>query len=811
MVLKMKRKFRLLFIALFMFFAGFSQTNAIISGRIIDQVTKQSLPFASVTAALKSDGKLHAGTVSKEDGRFILENIPQGDYILKIAFIGYSEKEIPVLIGKLNSVFDLGKIELKPQNENLNEVTIEARKAAVTANFDKKVFDVSSNVAQTGGSVLDVMKTMPGVSVSQDGKVILRGSDKEVILMDGKQSSLTGYGNQKGLDNIPASNIEKIEIINNPSAKYDASGMAGIINIIYKKETQIGLNGDIGLNVGIGALSKPKNDLPTQLGSYDYNPKLSPSLNLNYKTRDVNFFLQSEVLGQKKLPNNEFTTRNYTDGRRIVSQVPENRTQIHYIVNGGMDWNINKMNSMTFSVIYDWERHIDTAQVPFIDLSTQKRLRYWNWKEDEITGYMNYAVNFKHKFEQPGHEFRINAQYTKGWEDESYHLNDSSAIRQKGSDATHILATEHTTGLSFDYVKPLRSGRIETGAKFQNRTLPVEYTITPGTNSIIYPGMGNWSDWGENILAGYVNYILEKSKFDIEGGLRAEYTKVYYDISPENIYYKQNDSYDYFEFFPNIRITSKLNARNSVSAYFNRRIDRPGEPELRIFPKYDDPELLKVGNPYLRPQFTQSFELAYKRIWNSGSVFLSGYYRSINDPFMRVYSIDNSNSNYDIVNKIYQNTGHSTNTGFEVLVSQQVSKPWKLSGSINAYENVNDAYQGLLLFPYERSFSIEETSDLSWDFKLNNQILLPKKIQIQLTAIYYSPKNLPQGKQYARSSIDAGFKKAVFKGKGEFTFSASDILNNFGIKQEFTEEGFLALYENYFETQVFRIGLKYKL
>ncbi len=794
-----------------MFFAGFSQSNAIISGRIIDQENKQALPFASVTATLKSDGKLHAGSVSKEDGRFILENIPQGNYIIKVAFIGYSNKEIPVLLGKLNSVFDLGKIELQPQSETLDEVTIAAQKAAVTANFDKKIFDVSSNSAQSGGSVLDVMKTMPGVSVSQDGKVILRGSDKVVILMDGKQSSLTGYGNQKGLDNIPASNIEKIEIINNPSAKYDASGMAGIINIIYKKENQNGLNGDVGLNVGIGALTKPKNDLPTQLGSYANNPKLSPSLNLNYKTRDLNFFLQSEVLGQKKLPNNEFTTRNYTDGRKIVSQVPENRTQIHYILNGGMDWSIDEMNSMTVSVIYDWERHIDTAQVPFIDMSTQKRLRYWNWKEDEITGFMNYAVNFKHKFAQPGHEFRINAQYTKGWEDESYHLNDSSALRQKGSDATHILATEHTTGLSFDYVKPLRSGRVEGGAKFQNRSLPVEYTITPGVNSIIYPGMGNWSDWGENISAGYVNYILEKPKFDIEGGLRAEYTKVYYDISPENIYYNQNDSYDYFELFPNIRITSKLNSNNSLSAYFNRRIDRPGEPELRIFPKYDDPELLKVGNPYLRPQFTQSVELAYKYLWNSGSVFLSGYYRNIKDPFMRVYSMDTSNPNYDIVNKIYQNTGRSKNSGFELLVSQQILKSWKLSGSINAYENVNEAYQGLLLFPYERSFSIEETSDLSWDFKINNQILLPKKIQIQATAIYYSPKNLPQGKQYARSSIDLGLRKTVFKGKGELTFSASDILNNFGIKQEFTEAGFSALYENYYETQVFRIGFKYKL
>lgn len=801
----------LIVIAFFILFYSFGQTKAVISGHVIDLNNKQALPFAQISINLKADDRLLTGTVSKEDGRFILENIPQGEFHVKISFIGYSEIVIPLLVGKLNSVFDLGRIELEPQIENLDEVTIEAQKAIVAANFDKRTFDVSNNIAQSGGSVMDVMKTMPGVTVSQDGKVILRGSDKVAILMDGKQSSLTGYGNQKGLDNIPASNIERIEIINNPSAKYDATGMAGIINIIYKKQNTSGLNGDFGLNYGLGALTKPKADLPTKLGSYDFNPKYSPSLNLNYKTKDLNFFLQSEVLRQRRLPNNEFTTRNYSDGRRIISQVPENRTQTHYIVNGGVDWLLDDQNTITFSGIYDWERHIDTAQVPFIDMSTDKRLRYWSWKEEEITGYMNYAVNFRHKFAQPGHELKANAQYTKGWEDEGYHLNDSSAIRTNGNDATHILATEHTTSFSIDYVKPLRSGRVETGTKLQIRTLPVEYTITPGVKSIIYPGMGDWSDWGENIYAGYVNYVLEKPKYDIEAGLRAEYTKVFYDISPENIYYKQNDSYDYFKFFPNVRLTSKLNSNNIISVYFNRRVDRPGEAELRIFPKYDDPELLKVGNPYLRPQFTQSFELAYKRLWNSGSVFVSGYYRLINDPFMRVYSIDNSNPQYNIVNKIYQNTGRSTNTGVELLFSQQVSKPWKLSGSINIYENVNKAFQGTLLFPYKRSFAIEETSDLSWDLKINNQIVLPKQWQIQLTAIYYGPKNLPQGKQWERSSIDAGLKKSVFKGKGEITFSASDIFNNFGIKQEYQEADFTALYENYFETQVFRIGIKYKL
>lgn len=798
-------------IAVFLFVGinAFAQNGATVSGRIFDGETNQALPFASVTINSAENNSIISGTISDENGRFVISGIAKGEYVVKCSFVGYQSSEIPLLVGELNTNFDLGKITLSVSTEQLDEVTIQAKREIVSADLDKKIFNVENNIAQSGGSVLDAMKTMPGITVDQGGKVMLRGSDKVSVLIDGKQSSLTGFGNQKGLDNIPAANIESIEIINNPSAKYDASGMAGIINIIYKKEKETGFNGDIGIAHGYGVLSKPKEDLPTNLGSYSFTPKYIPSLNLNYKTEKLNFFLVSEVLFQQKLPNNEFTTRMYDDGRKTISQVPENRKQTHYIVNGGVDFLIDKNNTVTLSGIYDWEHHIDTAQVPFINMNTRQCYRFWHWNEDEITGYMNYTINFNHKFAEPGHELDAHVQYTKGWEDESYFLNDSSAVRQ-GKDATHIIATEHTTNVALDYVKPLRSGRLEAGAKLQWRRLPVEYTITPGENSIIYQGMGDWSDWGEDIYAGYLNYVYEKPKLDIEGGLRAEHTSVFYTIAPENIYYPNNDSYNYFELFPNIRLTLKLDKQNRISAFYNRRIDRPGEPELRIFPKYDDPELMKIGNPYLRPQFTQTFELAYKLLWEGGSVFLSGYHRIIEDAFQRVYSIDDSNPDYSIINKIYQNTGSATNTGIELVFSQNIKDFWKLSGSLNGYNNVIDEYQGTMLFPTQRPFTIAESSDKTWDVKLNNQFDLPKGMQIQLTGVYYAPKDIPQGKQLARSSVDLGIKKMVLKGKGEIIFSFSDIFNDFGLRQEIKGDGFDALYENYFETQVVRLGFKYK-
>jgi hypothetical protein len=424
-----------------------AQSNTTLSGQVVNLETKEVLPFASV-AVFNSKNLLINGSVASDDGRFIIKGLGEGKYNVKVSCIGHNNSQMEILIGKLNTNYDLGKIGLSLISTELGEVVVAGKNSEITPQLDKKTFDISNGIAQSGGSVMDAMKAMPGVTFDQEGKVILRGSDKVLVLIDGKQSSLTGFGNQKGLDNIPVANIERIEIINSPSAKYDASGMAGIINIVYKNER---------------------------------------------------------------------------------------------------------------------------------------------------------------KFRQPGHLLSANLQYTKGWEDETYHINDSSQVRKQGRDVTSILAIEHT----------------------------LNFTI------------------------------------------------VYYDIDPANTYFKQNDAYDYFSLFPNVRLAYKPNERNKLSLFFNRRIDRPGEPELRMYAKSDDHELIKVGNPYLRPQFTQSAELGYKTNWRNGSIFISGYIRSILDPYMRVYTQDNTNSTYDIILKSYANTEKAMNKGVELVISQQITKFWKFSGNMN--------------------------------------------------------------------------------------------------------------------------------
>ena len=361
---------------------------------------------------------------------------------------------------------------------------------------------------------------LPGVTVDQEGHVLLRGSDKVAILMDGKQSSLTGYGRQTGLDSIPANNIDRIEIINNPSSRYDASGMAGVINIVYKEDKELGPTWRCrpdprprARSLGARPIFRPILEVMPAIR----RPFRASTLTTIRRTgtpisRPKSFF-------RRALPNNEFTTRYYDDGREIRSQVPENRHQIQHVVKAGADWRADDNDTLSFSSIFDREHHRDRAEVPFIDAATMQRLRFWFWTEQETTGYLNFTSNFKHEFGDAGHELKFGAQYTRGWEDESYYLNEVSPIRT-GTDETHLNAVEHTIPVTLDYVRPMKSGRLEAGAKLQIRRLPIDYDVVRGPQSVIYPGLGDTSKWGENIYAGYLNYVHEKRSYAVEAGIR---------------------------------------------------------------------------------------------------------------------------------------------------------------------------------------------------------------------------------------------------------------------------------------------------
>jgi outer membrane receptor for ferrienterochelin and colicin len=265
---------------------------------------------------------------------------------LEVTYIGYRKYSSPVFIGSNSEFIDLGTILLEEDVQQLDEVVVTAQQDAVAGAMDKKTYSVDDNVSQSGGSVLQAMNNLPGVT-TQDGQVQLRGNNQVVVLIDGKQTAITGFGRQNGLDNIPASAIEKIEIINNPSAKYDANGNAGIINIVLKKEEQKGLNGKVSLSTGLGALWVRKENLPGIRPQYQATPKINPSLSLNYRKKKINLFLQADNLYTETLNKNEFVTRTYEEGTVINQQLKRNRNTNFFTSKAGIDWFMNDYNTLT--------------------------------------------------------------------------------------------------------------------------------------------------------------------------------------------------------------------------------------------------------------------------------------------------------------------------------------------------------------------------------------------------------------------------------------------------------------------------------
>ncbi|MCW3079379.1 TonB-dependent receptor [Segetibacter sp.] len=797
-----------LMISFFIFSAKVvAQTNKItLSGLVKESKGKEGIPYVNVALKNAKDSSFVLGTITNEEGRFTMADVKSGNYNLEISYIGFQSKTQPVLVGQLSAFLDLGNIELDRDSRVLDAVTVTSAQASgVSDKMDKKSFSIADNVSQAGGSVLQAMNNLPGVTTSQDGKVQLRGSDKVAVLIDGKQTALTGFGSQTGLDNIPASAIDRIEIINNPSAKYDANGNAGIINIIYKKNKQEGFNGKIGLMTGLGALWQKRENLPGIRPQYQRTPKINPSLSLNYRKNKVNTFLQGDWLYTETLNRNEFTTRFYDNGDIVQQQAKRNRNTSYATVKTGVDYNINSQNSLTVSGFFNREKIIDRGDIPYFNNDLSKRNRLWQFLEDEVKYTVTATVGYLHKFKQPGHSLNINYNYTWHREDEKYFFTNIMPTFT-GQDAFAMLSDEYVNDFTVDYVRPLKHGRFEGGLKFRLRSIPINMQFFPGLNSPIDFQAGGFAEYRETIPAAYGNYVYESNKFELEAGLRMEYVRVDYEVNPNHNTYK-SDGYTYTQPFPNVRLAYKLNDNNKVSFFYNRRVDRPNEVDIRIFPKYDEPELLKVGNPALRPQFTNSFELGYKSNISKGSIYTALYHRIIDGTITRIATQVPGST---ILYNVFQNAGRSYNTGAEVVLQQNISKAFSYNASANVYRNRINSFSVVNRYPVPSVYTSETDNATSGNVKLNGLFHLPKQVDVQLTGIYLAPDIIPQGRIGSRLSVDLGIKKQVQKGKGELFLNGTDILNTLNIRKDIKGNGFRYETVDYYETQVFRLGYSYK-
>lgn len=799
-----QRIFTTILLVLCTFYYSFSQSTVTISGIIKEQKLKIEIPFANVVLITVKDSVFIGGAISGLDGRFSIANVKSGDYILKVSSLGFKNKTQNLFVGKLSPFIDLNTIELDEDASQLKEVVIKEKTEIISDRMDRKFFSLKDNLTQTGGSVLQAMQNLPSVTV-QDGKVQLRGNDKVVVLIDGKQTALTGFGSQSGLDNIPASAIEKIEIINNPSSKFDANGNAGIINIIYKKNKQEGLNGKVGLTTGLGSLWQRKDNFPGIRPQYTFTPKINPSVALNYRKDKLNVFFQGDYLYAESLNKNEYVVRTYDNGDVINQQLKRNRNTHFTTIKTGIDYNINEQNSFTVSGMFGSEKIIDRGDQPFYNGDFSQRLRLWQFLEDELKTTLMGTAFYQHKFKQAGHLLNVGFNYTFHREDEKY-FYDNYLPASTGTDAFKLLSDEQVYDFNLDYVKPLKYGHLETGLKLRKRDIPTNMNFVPGINSVLDSNAGGPATYKEIIPAIYGNYVFENKSWEAEIGLRLEYVKIDYQVGANHPTYKSS-GYDYAQPFPNMRFAYKLNDNNKFSIFYNRRVDRPNEVDIRIFPKYDDAEIIKVGNPALGPQFTNTIEMGYKTSWRKGSLYGALYHKFANGTITRISStMPGSN----LIYAIFQNAGKSYNTGVELILAQEVSKKYTVNISTNAYRNQIYAFSVTNFYPVTNIFSASQQELFSGNIKLNNTFHFAKAIDAQITAIYLAPDIIPQGKMSGRFSIDIGIKKSIQNGKGELFLNATNLFNTLVTRKEIQGQGFRYTSVDYYETQVIRFGYNYK-
>ena len=799
-------RFLSIMISIFLSLPGWGQVAKVtVSGTVKDKKSETELPYVNVVIKSEVDSLFVGGTVTNEKGLFTLAGISPGNYILELSFVGYTQKQVPLLVGRLSEFLDLGIVDLEENPTTLAEVVVEGEQDAVVETMEKKVFSIEDNINQSGGSLLQVMQTLPGVTISQEGTVRLRGSDRVTVLIDGKQTALTGFGNQTSLDNIPASAVERIEVINNPSAKYEANGNAGIINIIYKKEVKEGFNGKVGLALGVGALWIKKENYPTIGPQYQNTPKINPSVSLNYRKKKVNVFLQADNLYTKTLNKNEFVDRYYDNGEIVKQQTRRNRDTNIVTAKGGMDWYVDDHNTIAASALFSSEKILDHGEEPFFNDDLSERLHLWQFLEDELKTTVTFSASWQHKYSKPGRLLNVGYNYTFHREDEKYFFTNIYPDFT-GEDSFKLISDEHVTDVTIDYVHPLRYGRFESGFKFRYREIPTDMQFFPGENSPLDVNAGGYANYKEIIPVVYGNYIFESEKFEAEVGLRLEYVDIYYDVDPNHNTY-ESDGYNYTQPFPNLRLAYKFNTNHTLSFFYTRRVDRPNEVDIRIFPKYDDVEIIKVGNPGLRPQFTNSVELGYKMSSDHGYLYTAVYHKRMEATITRIASIQPGSN---VIYNIFQNAGDSHSSGFEIILSHNFQSWATVNLNLNGYKNTIEAFTVVNEYPAENTFTAESQQMYSGSIKLNGLFHLPHKTDLQISSVYLAPDVVPQGKTYSRFSIDVGAKKIIQNGKGELFINASDLANTQRIKKEVKGDGFRYLSTDYYETQVIRVGYNLK-
>lgn len=739
-------------------FVGFAQERFSISATIIDNVTKDKLPFATITLKDIATDRLIGGAVSDENGKIIVKSNVNSVKI-QVDYVGY--ETLILEKNNLSKKYSLGVLGLTPKENQLAGVDLVGRRSDVEIRLDKRVYNVGQNLNAKGTNVSDVLENIPSISLDIDGNLELRGSTNVRILIDGKPSGLVGVNGIDALADLPAESIERVEVITAPSARYQAEGSSGIVNIILAKNTLKGLNGVFNASAG-------------KYDSYGANASL------NYKTGKLNFFTNSGYRDNTDIGGafqdnryamatayDQFVESRYFDRRRMGTNV-----------NLGFDFNPSEKTKLTFSYTQnqrDGDDRTTNDQNHFLSKNVvTKSLR--SEIEEDYDQNKQLSFSFAHNFDNKGHKLDITLQREVNIEDEFSDLQTQQLFPQNqlGVFEENNTEEDQTQFLAqVDYVWPIdKNTQFEAGFRTTNEDQDTGFivqTADANGNMIVDSNLTNFLDFNQKVYAAYSQFGKKWGGFSLLSGVRFEHTSM--TVIQKTTREDGNSVFN--DFFPTLNLGFELSETANVTLGYNRRISRPRSRSLNPFQSRSSETSFFQGNPYLKPSYSNGFDIGYLKQFKKFTFNSSLYFRRTEKPENRI-SVESGDFvtvngvETPVIKRFPINLGRRDQLGIEANSSIRWNPTWRTNVSFNLFKSVETGtYE-------ERVF---DNTNESWSGNFRNNLSLPGKINTQINVFFVGPSVSAFGSRKTFGGVNLGINKDILNDKATLNLNFTDVFN----------------------------------
>ncbi len=734
--------------------------GADIQGIVLDGGDFSPISNASIRLLRLNSEDVVAATQTNEMGAFVLTNVQNGNYQLQISFVGYELYTNEQIQVKNGVQLKLGNIYIKAVGQRIEEIVIRPEVPAMQLGIDRKIFNVAESTISIGGSATDLLSNVPSLEVDMDGSVSLRGSSGVKFLIDGKESAMAGSDITSFLQSMPASSIERIEVITNPSSRFDAEGQTGIINIVLKKNMRTGLNGAIN----------------TSAGSYE---NFGAGVNLNYRDQRFNYFGSYNFNRRNSIGDGTNTTELLATNSLTKNRSESARLGVNNGVKLGVDYFITEKTTLGLSGNVSFRDNDRNEQI-FFNYVNHPNLngdseRISKQKEEDLGFDLN--LDFKHEFSRPQEELVVNIGFGKDGESgrnifEQAFLSNMNSEKRLNSSSEDGL----NYNLQFDYVRPLgEESNLELGYRSNIRQRKDHQFSELGMNGAsLQPDydVSNDFDLESQVHAVYTNYQRKiTDQLGLQIGLRAEQAYLfttYYDLDPSKpLDGRRTDGrMDYFRLYPSFFLTHEFGNGNQLQTSYTRRVRRPGGWQVNPFVDISDPLNIRQGNPDLLPEDIHSFELSYAKFWDAVTLTSSVYHRRMNDVSQSIIThVDEQNG---ATYSQWQNISRNETSGFEFISKIDLSKDVDVMTNLNAYYTK---------FYGSERFNIASAEGFSWNANATMNVRFTPNLSAQTRLDYRAPRVQAQGKSVENFVVDAGMRFDVLQKRGSIMFNVRDLFN----------------------------------